>query len=153
MPIPLPLHMGTFKMICSTILHLPPGSQAAVLDVVEAYRTIPLKSSQWPGTVVCILQSEFAIDKCLAFGCSSSAGIYGNLADTSTDIFRAKGIGPVSKWVDDFHFLLRSHPPNFPVQSHLPGTPLLHHTQQRLQKGRRLTPIQRPVAGWLLQRI
>ena len=99
-----PCTWGTFETICSTILHLPPGSQAAVRDVAEAYRTIPLKSSQWPGTVVRLSQSEFAIDKCLAFGCSSSAGVYGNLADASADIFRAEGIGPVSKWVDDFVF-------------------------------------------------
>ena len=99
-----PYTRGTFETICSTILHLPPGSQAAVRDVAEAYRTIPLKPSQWPGTVVRLSQSKFAIDKCLMFDCSSSADVYGNLADASADIFRAEGIGPVSKWVDDFVF-------------------------------------------------
>jgi len=99
-----PCTWGTFKTICSTILHLPPGLQAAVRDVAEAYRTIPIKQAQWPGTAVHISQSEFAIDKCLAFGCSSSAGVYGNLADASADIFRAEGIGPISKWVDNFVF-------------------------------------------------
>ena len=99
-----PCTWGTFETICTTILHLPPHSQAAVRDIAEAYRTIPIKPSQWPGTVVRISQSQFAIDKCLAFGCSSSAGVYGNLADASADIFRSEGIGPVSKWVDDFVF-------------------------------------------------
>ena len=99
-----PCTWGTFETICTTILHLPPGSQAAVRDVAEAYRTIPIKQSQWPGTIVRLSQSQFAIDKCLAFGCASSAGVYGNLADASADIFRAEGIGPVSKWVDDFVF-------------------------------------------------
>jgi hypothetical protein len=92
-----PCTWGTFETICTTILHLPPGSQAAVRDIAEAYRTIPIKPTQWPGTVVRISQSQFAIDKCLAFGCSSSAGVYGNLADASADIFRAEGIGPISK--------------------------------------------------------
>lgn len=99
-----PCTWGTFETICSTILHLPRGAQAAVRDVAEAYRTIPIKPSQWPGTVVRISESQFAIDKCLAFGCSSSAGVYGNLADASMDIFRSEGIGPISKWVDDFVF-------------------------------------------------
>jgi hypothetical protein len=91
-----PCTWGTFETICTTILHLPPGSQAAVRDIAEAYRTILIKPTQWPGTVVRISQSQFAIDKCLAFGCSSSAGVYGNLADASADIFRAEGIGPIS---------------------------------------------------------
>ena len=99
-----PCTWGTFETICSTILHLPPGSQAAVQDIAKAYQTIPIKPSQWPGMVIRLSQAEFAIDKCLAFGCSSSAGVFGNLADASADIFRAKGIGPISKWVDDFVF-------------------------------------------------
>jgi hypothetical protein len=99
-----PCTWGTFEAIATTILHLPPGSQAAVRDIAEAYRTIPIKPTQWAGTVVRISQSQFAIDKCLAFGLSSSAGVYGNLADASADIFRSEGIGPISKWVDDFVF-------------------------------------------------
>jgi hypothetical protein len=58
----------------------------------EAYRTIPIKPTQ------------------PAFSCSSSAGIYGNLADASTDIFRSEGIGPISKWVDDFTFFCIPQP-------------------------------------------
>jgi hypothetical protein len=110
-----PCTWGTFETCCATIIHLPPGSQAAVRDVAEAYRTIPIKQTQWPGTVIRISQTEFAIDKCLAFGCSSSAGVYGNLADASADIFRAEGIGPISKWVDDFVFfrIPKSHVPAY----------------------------------------
>jgi hypothetical protein len=116
-----PCTWGTFETICTTILHLPPGSQAAVRDIAEAYRTIPIKPTQWPGTVVRISQSQFAIDKCLAFGCSSSAGVYGNLADASADIFRAEGIGPISKWVDDFVFF------------RIPTTQIAQHNQLRLK--------------------
>lgn len=116
-----PCTWGTFETICTTVLHLPPGSQAAVRDVAEAYRTIPIKPTQWPGTVVWISQSQFAIDKCLAFGCSSSAGVYGNLADASADIFRSEGIGPVSKWVDDFVFF------------RIPKTCIPQYNQHRLE--------------------
>jgi hypothetical protein len=117
-----PCTWGTFETISTTILHLPPGSQAAVRDIAEAYRTIPIKPSQWPGTVVRISHSQFAIDKCLAFGCSSSAGVYGNLADASADIFRSEGIGPISKWVDDFVFF-RIPTPQIPQYNQL----RLHH--------------------------
>ena len=65
---------------------------------------------------------EFAIDKCLAFGCSSSAGVYGNLADASADIFRAEGIGPISKWVDDFVFF------------HIPSAQVSHYNQLRKEQ-------------------
>jgi hypothetical protein len=82
-----PCTWGTFEAIVTTIHHLLPGSQAAVRDISKAYQTIPIKPTQWAGTVVRISQSQFAIDKCLAFGLSSSVGIYGNLADTSADIF------------------------------------------------------------------
>ena len=43
---------GTFTTISLLILQLPPGSQAALRDVSEAYCTIPLKPSEWPGLVV-----------------------------------------------------------------------------------------------------
>jgi hypothetical protein len=117
-----PCTWGTFETICNTIFHLPSGSQAAVRDVAEAYRTIPIKQAQWPGTAVRISQLEFAIDKCLAFGCSSSAGVYGNLADASADIFRAEGIGPISKWVDDFVFF------------RIPSAQVSHYNQLRKEQ-------------------
>jgi hypothetical protein len=117
-----PCTWGTFETICTTMHHLPPGSQAAVRDIAEAYRTIPIKPTQWPGTIVRLSQSEFAIDKCLAFGCSSSAGVFGNLADAGADIFRAEGIGPISKWVDDFVFF------------RIPKTQITQHNQFRLER-------------------
>src|SRR6267154_4776986 len=91
-------------MYCTTMLHLPPGSQVAIQNIAEAYQIIPIKLAQWPGIVVHISQSQFAIDKCLGFGCLSLADVYGNLADASVDIFRIERIGPISKWVDNFIF-------------------------------------------------
>ena len=100
-----PCTWGTFSVICLLISRLPPGSQAAVRDVAEAYRTIPVTPTQWPGLVV-RLQGEdcFAIDTSDCFGLTSSAGTYGVVADAGADIARAHGIGPMSKWVDDHIF-------------------------------------------------
>jgi hypothetical protein len=101
-----PCLWGTFRNTCRLIWTLPPGSQGAIRDLSEAYRTIPLHPSQWPGTVVRIDDLNFAIDTRNAFGLATSAGTFGHVADAGADICRAHGIGPVSKWVDD-HFWLR----------------------------------------------
>jgi hypothetical protein len=100
-----PCTWGTFGTIALAIEKLPPGSEAAVRDVKEAYRTIPLHHSQWPGMIV-KLQGEdnYAIDTQNAFGLASGAGIYGRVADTGADIMRTQGLGPISKWVDDHVF-------------------------------------------------
>ena len=58
-----PCTWGTFSVICLLIWCLPPGSQAAVCDVKEAYRGLPIRSEQWPGLVVRLdEQDSFAID-------------------------------------------------------------------------------------------
>jgi hypothetical protein len=104
-PDSFPCTWGTFATVCFTIHNLPPGSQAAIRDVAEAYRTIPISSDQWPGLVVKLLEEDtFAINTCNNFGLASAGGIYGELGDATLDIFRAHGIGPVSKWVDDHIF-------------------------------------------------
>ena len=98
---------GTFATICFTIYNLPPGSQAAIRDVAEAYRTIPVIPEQWPGLVVRLLgDDEFAINTCNNFGLASAGGIYGEIGDATLDIFCAQGIGPIFRWVDD-HILFR----------------------------------------------
>ncbi len=84
---------------------LPPDSQASVRDVAAAYRTIPAHQTQWPGLVVRLEGSDSnAINTHNNFGLTSAEGIYGYLADVGADIFRAKGIGPLLKWVDDHIF-------------------------------------------------
>lgn len=71
----------------------------------EAYRILPIHASQWPGTVIRLSETdEFTIDTCATFGVTSNAGAYGHLADAGTDIMRALGLGPISKWVDDHVF-------------------------------------------------
>ena len=100
-----PCTWGTFDTICFTIFNLPPGSQAAIRDVAEAYRTIPITPDQWPGLVVKLLgDDEFAINLCNNFGLTSAGGIYGQLGDATLDILRSQGIGPASRWVDDHIF-------------------------------------------------
>lgn len=106
-----PSTWGTFHVLALTISRLPPGSQIAIRDVSEAYRTIPIHHSQWPGSVVWISEEYFCIDTCMCFGLRPSAGAYGNLADAGLDIFHSKGIGPALRWVDDHIFIciLKEH--------------------------------------------
>ncbi|GLB43995.1 putative tyrosine recombinase [Lyophyllum shimeji] len=107
-----PCTWGTFATVCNTIWHLPPDSQASIRDVAEAYRTIPIRPEQWPGLVVKLREPDsFAINTNNNFGLTSAGGIYGIVGDAGTDIFRAEGIGPISKWVDDHIFfrILRAH--------------------------------------------
>jgi hypothetical protein len=106
-----PSTWGTSHILALTISRLPPGSQFAIRDVSEAYHTIPIHTSQWPGAVVWILDELFCIDTCMCFGLRPSAGAYGSLADTGLDLFRVNGIGLASRWVDDhlFFHILREH--------------------------------------------
>ena len=100
-----PCTWGTFNTVAFIISNLPPGSQASIRDVAEAYRTIPVKASQWPGLVIRLQGTDqFAINTCNNFGLTSAGGMYGELADAGADIFRKEGIGPISKWVDDHIF-------------------------------------------------
>lgn len=105
-----PCTWGTFEAICLVIAQLPPGSQASVRDVATAYRTIPAHQTQWPGLVIQLKgEDSYAINTHNNFGLTSAGGVYGLLADAGADIFRANGIGPLSKWVDDHIFFRIRH--------------------------------------------
>jgi hypothetical protein len=99
-----PSTWGTFSVICLLVSRLLPGSQAATRDVAEAYHTIPLHPSQWPGAVVRLAEDKFSIDTTTCFGISPSAGAYGCVADAGAELFRYHGVSLVSKWVDDHIF-------------------------------------------------
>lgn len=104
-PARYPCTWGTFANVALIISRLPEGSEAATRDVKEAYRTIPIHPSQWPGMVVRLPgPNNFAIDTRDAFGLSSGAGLYGTVADVGVEIMRAMGMGPITKWVDDHLF-------------------------------------------------
>jgi len=82
-----PCTWGTFSTVCLIIYHLPPGSQASIRDVTEAYRTIPVHHDQWPGLVM-QLQGEdsFAANTNNSFGLASAGGAHGLLANAGADI-------------------------------------------------------------------
>ena len=102
-----PCTWGTFRTMCSLIRNLPQGSQAATRDVAEAYRIIPLHENQWPGVVVRISNNPemFALNTSNSFGGATAGGLFGLFGDALADILRARGIGPILKWVDDFFFV------------------------------------------------
>ena len=111
-----PCTWGTFSTVALIISRLPAGSQASIRDVAEAYRTIPVRPSQWPGLVVRLqADDQYAVNVCNNFGLSSAGGAYGMLADAGADFFRARGMGPLAKWVDDHIFfrIPRSHLPSY----------------------------------------
>jgi len=100
-----PCTWGMFATMSVLISSLPNGTQAAVRDVAEAYRTIPIKPSQWPGLVVRLAEEDqYAVDTCCCFGLTSSAGVHGVIGDARADLMQARGIGPIAKWVDDHIF-------------------------------------------------
>ena len=112
-----PCTWGTFSTTAIIVQSLPPGSLGACRDVSEAYRIIPLAKDQWPGVVVRIAEDSpagskpFALNTCTSFGKKSSGGLFGMFGDALSDIFRAAGVGPTLRWVDDFIFflVLRKH--------------------------------------------
>jgi hypothetical protein len=55
--------------------------------------------------VVCLKEEDsFVANTCNSFGLTSAGGAHGLLADAGSDIIRANGFGPLSKWVDDHIF-------------------------------------------------
>ncbi|KAE8179081.1 hypothetical protein CF328_g9599, partial [Tilletia controversa] len=48
---------------------------------------------------------DLYIDMFLGFGLSPATGVWGLVADAIADVCRARGLGPILKWVDDFLFL------------------------------------------------
>ena len=100
-----PCTRGTFSMVALLIAQLPPGSQASIHDIADAYRMIPVLPAQWPGLVIHLqVEGQFAVNICNNFGLTSGGRVYGMLADAGAEIFRGHGMGPIAKWVDDHLF-------------------------------------------------
>lgn len=101
-----PCTWGTFFSFALMVSSLPPNSEGGCRDIKEAFRTIPLHPSQWPGVVVRLNNDDsFAINTSVVFGVRSGPGAYGSVADAAADLMRWRGLGPLSKWVDDHAFL------------------------------------------------
>ena len=135
-----PCTWGTFSTVALLIARLPPGSQASVHDVAEAYRTIPVRPEQWPRLVIRLqANDQFAVNVCNNFSLTSAGGVYGTLADAGADIFRGQGMGPLAKWVDDHIFfrILRTHLPSYNAQ-HTVWRQEIQANGGRRQEGSRL---------------
>jgi hypothetical protein len=86
-------------------LNLSLGSQASIRDMSKAYHTIPIALKQWPGLFIKLQEQDaYCINTNNNLRLASAGGVYGEMADAGTDIFRARGIGPISKCVDNHIF-------------------------------------------------
>ncbi len=96
-----PTEWGTFDSLSSLILDLPSGCKAAAFNISAAYCITPLLLSQQH--VLCVFwKGKVYIDRTVCFELSSSAGVFGAIADMLVDICQASGFGPIQKWVNDF---------------------------------------------------
>jgi hypothetical protein len=99
-----PCTWGSAGIMELLVWTLPDGSELAIRDVENAYRSIPLHESQWAGAVVRLDNEHVAIDTCGAFGQRAVGGVYGDVRDAGCDLMRWRGLGPVCAWVDDHAF-------------------------------------------------
>jgi len=91
------------------ILSLPPGCEAATFDISAAYRLTPVSpDQQW---ALCLFwDSRVHVDRAVAFGLASSAGVFGSVVDMLVAICEAsREFGPIVKWVDDFFVTMLPH--------------------------------------------
>ena len=79
----------------------PAGSQAATLDIVQAYCCGPLAPCH-KKYVVLHWNNEFYVQHNVIEGLAPAGGIQGAVADTCIAILNHHGIAPIFKWVDDF---------------------------------------------------
>src|SRR5882724_9572991 len=94
---------------CPKVASCPPGSQAASLDMIRAYRNSPLAPAHKPH-VASMWHGSIYIDHCAMEGLSTAGNIQGGPADVLLAILHSKSIGPALKWVDDFVFF---HAPTY----------------------------------------
>ena len=55
------------------------------------------------------LEGLVHVDRAVMFGLSSSAGVFGSVADILVAIYQAAGFGPLRKWVDNFFVIQLPH--------------------------------------------
>jgi hypothetical protein len=101
---------GSFMDCFTAVLDAPPGAQVAVFDVDAAHRRMPTAPED--RLHVCITwDGKVSMDHCCCFGCTSSSGIFGRVADAAKAIFLWKRMNLVLKWADDFSFWRFPSPP------------------------------------------
>lgn len=103
-----PCEWGTFDETAALILSLPAGCVAATFDISAAYRITPVRPDQQ--NALCIFWRGLVyVDRAVMFGLSSSAGVFGSVADMLAALYRAADFGPLQKWVDDFFVIRLPH--------------------------------------------
>ena len=101
-----PTAWGTFEATSALILSLPPGCLAATFDISAAYRLTPIRPDQQQH--LCVLWKGLVyVDQAVMFGLSSSAGVFGSIADMLIAIYKEAGLTAILKWVDDFFVIRR----------------------------------------------
>ena len=96
-----PTKWGTFNITAATIFTLPQGCVAATFDIAAAYWLM----LTWPEQQhsLCVFwKDKVYIDWAVMFGLSSSAGVFGSIADMLIAIYKAASFKIVIKWVDNF---------------------------------------------------
>lgn len=82
-----PTAWGTFDDLSSLVLTLPHGCKAAAFDISAAYRITPVLPSQQH--VLCVFwRGKVYVDRAVCFGLSSSAGVFGAIADMLVSTLR-----------------------------------------------------------------
>lgn len=96
-----PTSWGSFEVTAELILSLPLCCIAATFDILAVYRLTPI----WPNqqNALCVSWDGLVyVDRAVMFGLSSSAGVFGCVADMLLDIYKEAKFGFMVKWVDDF---------------------------------------------------
>jgi len=94
---------GSFIECFLQVLAAPPGTQVAIFDVEAAHRRMPVAPED--RLHVCIRwKDQLRLDHCCCFGCSSSSGIFGRVADAIVCIYLFFLVQLILKWADDFSF-------------------------------------------------
>ncbi|KAE8198080.1 hypothetical protein CF336_g1858 [Tilletia laevis] len=73
----------------------------------------------WPALAL-RTEEGFFIDTRVSFGIGPGTGVFGRVGEAALDIFRARGFGPLGRWVDDILF---SGSGNAPSQASTPNDP------------------------------
>ena len=96
-----PTMWGIFDSTAELILSLPEGCLVATFNISATYRMTPVDLRQQ--NALCIFwDGKVYVDREAMFGLSSSAGVFGSIADMLVAIYQAAGFGPLTKLVDDF---------------------------------------------------
>jgi hypothetical protein len=100
-----PTIWGMFNSMAKLILSLPDGCLAAMFNISAAYHITPVNPSQQSSLCV-FWNGKVYVDRAIMFGLSSSARVFGSIANMLVAIYQVAGFGPLRKWVDDF-FVIR----------------------------------------------